>query len=500
MEKFLIALKITTQLDCLFIIFIGVFSGIIAGALPGISSPMALSLLIPFTYSMSPTMAIILLAANYYGTTYGGSISAILFRAPGTPEASCTVFDGYPMAQKGLAGKALGTAIISSTIGGMSSCIILTLIAPKLGIVALKFGPPEYFALALLGLSAVTSAGKSSLIEQIKAISTMSIGLLTAVVGLQYTTGITRFTFGLTKLLVGFNYVPCVIGLFAMSQVFSNAGKVGADTIISEKMKKVQTELMKFRDIAKFKWIILRSAAIGWVLGTLPGTGSTISAFIAYNETVRTSKYPEKFGTGMQEGIVAPETANNAAASATFIPTLTLGIPGGSSTAVILGAFLIHGIIPGPGLFTKNPEVFVYPLFISGFIANTMMFFIGVYLSKYIAKVLYIRKSILNTIILLLCIVGSFALNNNIFDVWVMLIMGVFGYILMKLNFPLAPMILGIILGPIAEKAFVISMILSNNNPWVFFTRPISGPITILAILAFLIPFSRVFLKKVKSS
>ncbi len=499
MESILIAMQTIFSLSYLLIIFLGVLSGVIAGALPGVSSPMALALLIPFTYGMSPSMAIVLLAANYYGTTYGGSITAILFRAPGTPEASATVFDGYPMAQKGRPEKALGTAISASTIGGMSSCVLLLLVAPQLGRAALKFGPQEYFALALLGLSAVTSAGKSGPVAQVKALATMFLGLFTAVVGLDHITVISRFTFGLPRLLVGLSYVPCIIGLFAMSQVFENAESMAGDMVLAEKMSKVKAELMTFAEIVKFKWIMLRSAAIGWILGALPGTGSTISAFIAYSVTQRMSKHPEKFGTGVQEGIVAPETANNAAASTTFIPTLTLGIPGGSSTAVILGAFMIHGVVPGGELFTVHPEKFVYPLFISGFVANAMMFAIGMVLCKYIGRILSVRRSILNSIIVILCVVGSFSLNNNLFDVWVMLGMGILGYILSKFDFPLAPMVLGIILGPIAERSFMISMLLSQNDPLVFFTRPISGPLTIIAILAFFYPVVSTYLRKKKA-
>ena len=480
---------------CLLITFIGVFTGVIAGALPGVSSPMALAILIPFTYSMSPTMAIIFLVANYYGTTYGGSITAILLRTPGTPEASCTVFDGYPMAQEGQAGKALGIAVTVSTIGGMSSNVLLCLFAPPIGIMALKFGPPEYFALTLLGFTAVTSVGAGPL-KQIKALLSVLIGLFLVTVGLDPVTGVSRFTFGWSRLLVGFSYVPCIIGLFAMAQVFKEAESLIGDTELADKMKKVKAEVMSLTEMLEYKWLMLKSAAIGWFLGALPGTGSTISAFIAYGEAVRSSGHPEKFGTGIPEGIIAPETANNAATSTTLIPTLTLGIPGGSSTAVIMGAFMIHGIVPGPSLFTSHPEQFVYPLFMSGFVANAMMFVTGLFLCRYAGKMLLIRRSILTSLLVILCVVGSFTLNNNMFDVWVMFIMGVFGYMLLKLDFPVAPLILGIILGPISEKSFMTSMLMSNNNPLVFLTRPISGFLTVAALFAFSLPFTRKYFKR----
>lgn len=480
---------------CLLITFIGVFTGVIAGALPGVSSPMALAILIPFTYGMSPAMAIIFLVANYYGTTYGGSITAILLRAPGTPEASCTVFDGYPMAQKGQAGKALGIAITASTIGGMSSNVLLCLFAPPIGIMALKFGPPEYFALTLLGYTAIASVGADP-IKQTKALLSLLLGLLICTVGVDGMTGVSRFTFGWSKLLVGFSYVPCIIGLFAMSQVFKEAESLLGDAELANKMKKVKAEVMTLGEILEFKWLILKSAAIGWFLGALPGTGSTISAFIAYGEAVRVSKHPEKFGTGIPEGIVAPETANNAASSTTLIPTLTLGIPGGSSSAVILGAFMIHGIVPGPDLFLVHPEQFVYPLFMSGYIANAMMFATGLFLCRYAGKMLLVRRSILTSLIVILCVVGSYTLSNNMFDVWVMFIMGVVGYIMGRLDFPVAPLILGIILGPISEKSFLTSMLMSDNNPFIILTRPVSGLLTLAALFAFSLPFTRKYFKR----
>jgi putative tricarboxylic transport membrane protein len=380
LEGFLFALS---PLNILYIL-LGGMSGIFFGALPGISSSMGVVLLLPFTYGMNGISAISMLVANFCGSTYGGSITAILFATPGTPEAVMTVLDGHPMHKQGKGGKALGLAVSASVIGGLFSSIMMLFMCIPLAKVAIQFGSADYVALSVLGLTAISGLGTGS---QIKTLISGLIGLALATFGTDEITGITRFNFGSITFVNGIHFIPVMIGAFALSEVFMQAiEKIEDKSLDLSSLKKIKVNPMTWEEFWLYKWTIFKSAILGLAIGALPGTGGTIAAVLAYSEAVRSSKEPERFGTGMPEGVIAPETANNAATGGAMVPTLTLGIPGSGTTAVILGAFVIHGMRPGPLLFTTQPTL-LYAVFISMIIANLMLFIGGIFGVKAFAQV-----------------------------------------------------------------------------------------------------------------
>lgn len=478
----------------LLIVFTGAMIGVFFGALPGISSAMGCVLLLPFTYRMGPLPALLLLTSAFCGATYGGSVTSILFKTPGTPEAVMTTFDGYAMHQKGQGGKALGLAISASVIGGLFSTFVLLLVAPPLARVALSFGPAEYFALAVLGLSAISSLGHKS---QAKSLVACCIGLALATFGTDMITGIERYTFGSPLLLNGVHFIPVMIGAFAAAEVFKQiAVRTPKEAL---KIERFTISLMSLKEFLAMKWLILKSAVLGVIIGILPGTGGTIASVMAYSEAVRSSKRPELFGTGIPEGIVAPETANNASTGGAMVPTLTLGIPGSGTTAVMLGAFLILGLRPGPLLLREQP-VLLYAIFAGMFLANLLLFlggYLGVRLFSQISRLPY---AIQGSIILLLCFIGSYALNNDIGHVWVMLASGVIGYFLNKYGFSVAGMVLGLVLGEIAEEGLRKAMLISHGSWLAMLSRPVAGPIFLLAILSLLTPYIRSSMERKKRS
>src|SRR5210317_275177 len=396
-------------------VFVGVLGGMILGAMPGLTAPMGVALLIPFTYGMMPVPAITMLVSLYCGATFGGSIAAILVHAPGTPAAAATTFDGYPLAQKGQAGKALGMACISSALGGLFSVVVLILLAPVLAEIAIKFGPPEYFALAVFGLSMISSLGSRSVVKNLLG---GTIGVFIACVGMDSISGFSRYDFGLTHLMDGISFIPVMIGLFAATEVFRQAEK-GIRKIVVD--RKISGLLPTWKEIKSVKTTLIRSSLIGTFIGILPAEGGTVASFIGYNEAKRFSKTPEKFGTGCLEGIAGPECANNAATGGAMIPTMALGIPGSGTTAVILGALLVHGMRPGPLLFLQHTNV-VYAVFIGMFLANLMFLGLGLGGAKIFSQILRVPNYVLSPIILVLCVVGTYALHNNMADVWIMLI------------------------------------------------------------------------------
>jgi putative tricarboxylic transport membrane protein len=467
------------------LILCGVILGIIVGALPGLGTAAGVAILIPVTLWMQPDQAIGFLGAVYAAGTCGGSITSILFRIPGEAQSAATMFDGYPMAQQGKAGRALGLSMTASAIGGVFSAIVLATIAPQLAKVALRFDQAEYFALCVFGMSTVTSLGSGS---QLKAVISLLIGLFVVTVGIDSVTGVERFTFGSDRLRYGISYVPVIVGLFGLSQFFNNTGTIVFKDIEKAEMG-TKTQFGVIKEFMHMKATMIRSILIGTFVGTLPGTGGTASSLMAYNEAVRWSKHPEKFGTGIDEGIAAPEFANNAAIGGALVPTLTLGIPGSSTTAVILAALMSHGLTPGPNLFLFNKDL-VWSIFAGFFAANVIMIFAGLFGVWMFAKVLDVPRSILNWCIFLLCIVGAFGINNNMMDVWIMFAFGLLGYGLEKGGFPMTPLVLGIILGPITENALVKGTMIYESM-WPFFTRPISGTLMMLAIISFLVPTIR---------
>jgi putative tricarboxylic transport membrane protein len=469
-------------------VFSGVLMGIIIGALPGLTSPMGVALLIPFTYTMEPVPAICMLVALYCGGTFGGSISAILVHAPGTPAAAATTFDGYPLAQKGEAGKALGMACISSSIGGLFSVIILILLAPTLAEIAIKFGPPEYFALAVFGLSMISSLGAKAVLKNLIG---GTIGVFIACVGMDEISGFGRYDFGMTHLMDGISFIPVMIGLFAATEVFRQAD-IGIRKVVVD--RKISGLLPTWQEIKSVKTTLIRSSLIGTFIGILPAEGGTVASFIGYNEAKRFSKEPEKFGTGVLEGVAGPECANNAATGGAMIPTLALGIPGSGTTAVILGALLVQGMRPGPLLFLQHTDV-VYSVFVGMFFANLMFLFLGLAGAKLFSKVLLVPNYVLSPIILVLCMVGTYALHNNMADVWIMLAFGIIGYKMKEYGFAAAPIVLGLVLGELIEISLRRSLIVFENNPLVFFTRPWSAAFIVLTILGLCSPAIRTWIE-----
>jgi putative tricarboxylic transport membrane protein len=477
----------------LLIIFIGSSIGILSGGIPGVSGTMAIALAIPVTYAMSPTASLLLLVSLYASSVYAGSISGILFRTPGAPEGAPATLDGYAMAKKGLAGEALGVDIFSSVTGGIFGTIVLALVAPQLAKVALQFGPSEFFALAFLGLSVVSSVGTKN---ESKAIISVLMGLFVATVGIDMISGFNRFTFGTTSLLSGISFIPTIIGLFAVAEVLKRIReKRGMAGVRSQ----ARAKLPSLKLINKLKGLILRSASIGTFIGILPGVGATTGAFVGLSEAIRWSKHPEKFGTGIPEGIAAPEAANNAACSGAMVPLLTLGIPGSAATALMLGAFLIHGLKPGPLLFIQQP-VLVYSVFVAMFLANLSIIILAKLFIRYFSKIIELPYNVLGPGIIIFCVTGVFAVRNNFGDIWIMIIFAILGFFMEKYNYPLAPLILGVVLGPIAEQNLRQAMIISDNNPMVLVSTPISAILIVLSVLSLFSPQLRLLWVKIREA
>lgn len=462
---------------------IGCATGILFGALPGISSAMGVVLLLPFTYTMDGVSAIILLVANFAGSTYGGSITSILFATPGTPEAVMTVLDGHPMHKKGQGGKALGLAVSASVLGGLFSAVMMVVLCVPLSKIALEFSPAEYVALAIIGLTAIAGLGAKS---QLKTLISGLLGLALATFGGDEITGIIRFNFGSYDFVNGIHFIPVMIGAFALSEVFMQAMEKIEERDLSI-TKKIKVELMSMAEFIKYKWVILKSAFLGMFIGTLPGAGGTIASVLAYSEAVRSSKHSEDFGTGVPEGVIAPETANNASNGGALVPTLTLGIPGSGTTAVILAAFILHGMRPGPLLFISQPDL-LYAVFVALIIADLMLIVGGIYGVRLFAQVSRFPYYLQGATILVLCFIGSFALQNDILNSWIMLLAGIVGFFMKRFGFSVAGLVLGLVLGELIELNIRKMMIISGGDWSGLFLRPIAGPIFLLAIAAVAFP------------
>ncbi len=448
------------------LIFVAVLIGVIVGALPGLSSPMAVALLLPFTISMEPVPAISMMAALYCAGTFGGSICAILINAPGAPPAVATAFDGYPMAKRGEAGRALGIAAISSISGGIFSLIIFLVATPLLAKIATSFRPMEYFALAVFALSMLASiSGKSPVRNLIAG----AVGVLLGTVGIHLTTGVERFTFDLPVMTGGIGFVPVLIGLFALAELLNQSE--AADKAY-ERIKAVVVKLPTREDLRRIWGTILRSSGIGTFIGVLPAEGATVAAIMGYNEAKRWSKHKEEFGTGCPEGIAGPEAANNAATGGAMVPTLALGIPGSATTAVILAALIMHGFRPGPYLMKQTPE-FVYAIFAAMLLANFMFLVIGLAGAKVFSRITLIPRSFLWPAVFVFALVGSYSYGASLMDVWVMLIAGFIGFVMLRHSFAPAPLVMGLILGKLVEESFSQSMILLDNQWWRLLESPI---------------------------
>ena len=471
----------------------GVLIGLVVGATPGLTGVMAVAILVPLTYGIDPTMAFVLFTAVYAVSVYSGSITAVLFRTPGTSESAATVLDGYEMTKKGKPHEALGHAMFSSFLGGTIGAILLLFIAPQLARVALEFGSPEVFALIAFTMVAVASLGVGN---QAKGILCAIFGLFLATIGLDIITGVPRYTFGVPILYAGLQFIPVILGLFAVSEALRTIqGSVTAGRVI----EKTKSTLPGIKTIKKLLPTYLQSIPIGVGIGALPGVGATTASFVSYSQAVRWSKHPERFGTGIPEGIAAPESANNAAAMTAMVPLLSLGIPGSATTAVMLGAFLMFGLRPGPLLFSQQP-VFVYTIMIAAIIANLLIIAVSPLFIRGFSRILQVPTGVLATIILILCVVGSFAIRNNLVDVWMVFLFGFVGYALDKYKYPTAPIAIGLILGQLGEQEFRRSLVLSGGTPMIFVTNPISAVFLGLSILMLLAPVFRILRRRLSTS
>jgi len=470
-------------------LFFGVAGGIIVGALPGLTASVGIILLLPFVYQLDASTAMVMLCGMFCGAIYGGSISAILISTPGTPSAAATVLDGYPLAQKGEAGKAIGVATIASATGGIISTFCLMFIAPQLARFALKFGPEEYFALMIFGLTIIASVSGKSLI---KGLISGFFGLLIATVGLDPVTGYARFSFNIPNLMTGFTLLPVLIGLFAISQIFVQLETVGMK--IRHYKQEIKNVLPSFKELKKLFVVIIPCSFLGTFIGVIPGTGGAIASFLAYSEAKRWSKNPESFGKGNIIGVAAPEAANNGTTGGAMVPLLSLGIPGDVVTAVMLGALLLIGIRPGHLLYTEHPEI-VNPIFAGMLLANVLILLLGILSVRLFPQVLKIPNSILFPVIFTLCFLGAFSLNNSVYDMFIALVFGIIGYIMKKNDFPVAPIVLGVILGPILEDELGRALIISHGNWKVLFQSPIAIFFYVISTLSLWFSVKRQFFK-----
>ncbi len=466
----------------LLIVLLGTFVGIFVGAMPGLSSIMGLSLMLPLTLRFEGTTGILMLLGVFCGAIYGGSITAILVKTPGTANSAATVLDGYPLTQRGEAARALGISTFSSTFGGLFSAVMLLWTAPLLSKVALSFTSPEYFSLAIFGLSMVTSLSSKNVA---KGLISAVFGLMLGTVGMDALTGVKRFTFGSTYLLGGIAMVPVLIGLYAFAQGLANVEAAGEEH--KHAGVKLKHTFPRLSDLRRTLPTMLRSSVIGTVVGAIPGTGGDIASWLAYNEARRWDKHPEEFGTGRIEGVAAPEAANNAVSGGALIPLLTLGIPGDAGTAVMLGALMMQGIVPGPLLFTSEQQK-VYTIIVGLFVANLCMGLLGFCGIRLFSKIGDISNRYLTPIVFVFCIVGTFALNNSVNDIFLMLVIGVLAFFLIKLGFPMPPVILGLILGDTLEKNLQRSLMVSKGSFSIFFTRPISLCLLLVAFASVFLP------------
>ncbi len=476
----------------LLLIVLATLGGILVGALPGLNATNGVALLLPFTITMEPIAAIAVLTTIYCAATFAGAITAILINTPGTSASATTCLDGYPLAQRGEAGRALGMAAVSSTIGGIISVICLMAAAPLLAGAAYKFAPPEYFALTVFGLSMLASIGEES---SIKSIMSGAFGVLLATVGIDLLTTVERFTFGMNELTEGIGFVPVMIGVFGIAELLTQAGQLG---IVRERITLRAIQLPSKADYQKTWKAILRSSGIGTFIGILPAEGATIASMIGYNEAKRWSKTPEEFGKGSIEGIAGSEAANNSATGGAMVPTLALGIPGSPTAAVILAGLMVHGLRPGPTMFTEQ-STFVFAIFWSMLLVNVLFFFVGLYGARIFARATLIPLTILWPMVFLFSMVGAYALDQSMIDVWIALIFGVIGYLMKRYGFSVVSLAIGLILGGMLEKRLGQSMVMLDEQWWLIATRPLSLLFLVLTVLALAGPFMLRKIKAIKS-
>ncbi len=469
-------LSVVSDPVSLLIILAGTAMGLIFGSLPGLTATMGVALLIPLTYTMEPVQAIGMMLGCYVGGIAGGAIPAILLNIPGTPDACVTTMDGHPMAKRGEGAKALGWAAFASGIGTFFSWIVLILAAPLLASICIEFGSPEYCALAFFGLSVIIAVSGKSLIKGIIA-GLLGVGI--SFIGVDPIWGNMRYTFDSIYMIGGIALMPALIGFYSIPQILK--GCTGSNIEASHDKIRVRDFVPSLRDLWKNKFTIMRSSIIGTVIGAIPATGGNIAAYIAYDQTKKWSKDPDSFGKGNYQGVISAEAANNGVCGGAMIPLTTLGIPGDSVTAMLLGGLIIHGIQPGPLLFASNPEV-VYGLFTTLLIGTLFMVLLQMFGIRIFVKILSVPVNFLNAILVVLSLVGAYALNNNFFDVVVALALGFIGFIMSKADFPMAPAVLGLVLGSKFETEFRRSLQMSHNSLSIFFTRPIACGLILIAV------------------
>lgn len=464
--------------------FLGVFMGTIIGVLPGIGPSAGIALLIPITYGMNPTSALIMMAGIYYGAKYGGSTTAILIRTPGEAASVMTSIDGYEMAKKGRAGAALAVSAIGSFIAGTIGVVGLTLFAVPLTSIALKFGPAEYFTLMLFAMTAIsTLTGKSPA----KGVLATLLGLIIATIGIDLQSGQARYTMGIPEFQDGVGFVVVVVGLFAMAEVFRGLEGIVRGT--SAEAMKITGKLWLTREEWKRSiGPIWRGGIIGFVIGVLPGAGGTIAAIMSYTTEKRISKHPEEFGRGAIEGVAGPEAANNSDTAGAMVPLLTLGIPGGGATAVMLGAFIMYGVQPGPMLFQTRPDL-VWGLIDSMYIGNVMLLILNLPLIGLFVRLLYIPQGILYPLIVTISAIGAYAINGSVVDLWLILLFGIIGYVFDKVDIPVAPLVLSLVLGGIMEQSFRQAMTISGGDTKIFYGSTITVTLLVMSAISVLLPF-----------
>ncbi len=461
------ALDLVLNVNSFLALFVGVVVGVVAGAIPGMSATMAVALALPFTFALQPVTGILLLLGVYKGGIFGGSIPAILIKTPGTPASSATILDGYPMAEKGQAGKALGMALYASCTADMMSNLALIMFAGWLASFALSFRPPEFFTLIFFSLTIIAGVSGKSLLKGLLA---AALGLLLTTVGLDLVYGTNRFNFNEPNLMGGFNFIAVLIGLFAIPEIIAYAFKPSDGDGKVRALGQHNVTLAEYKRCFKS---IMRGGLIGVVLGAIPGIGAAPAAFLSYSEARRNSPNKENFGKGEIEGVAASEAGNNGVCGATLIPLLALGIPGDVITAIIIGAFMIHGLQPGPTMFVANANI-IYALFIGLIVSSVMLLFVGYFAIRAFRFIADIPSSVLLPTVLILCVFGGYAVNNSVFDIMVMFVMGWLGYLMMRLELPAAPFLIAFILGPLLEDNFRQSMLMSSGDISILVSSPIT--------------------------
>lgn len=466
--------------------FVGVFLGTVVGILPGLGSPATVAMLLPLTTTMNPTAALIMMTGIFYGAKYGGSTTSILLNLPGEPSSVVTCLDGHQMARQGRAGPALGIAAIASFVAGTVGVIGLMLVAPPLSRFALRFGPPEYFGLMLIGLTLVVFLGEGSLL---KSLLSCVLGLLLSIVGADVFTAESRFTFGQVELLDGIDLIVASVGIFAIGEILVNIEQ-GLSTTLLQVPKGIRNLLPSWQDLKDCRFAFLNGSVVGFLAGTIPGGGATIASFLSYGIEKAVSRRPEKFGTGVVEGVAAPEAANNSETGGALVPLLTLGIPSSNTTAILLAGLTVWGLRPGPLLIQENPDLF-WGLVASMYIGNVMLLILNLPLVPLFAQIMRLPMVVMYPLIAGISMVGVYSVANSVFDLWMLMGFGILGYAMRKLGFPAAPLILGMVLGRRLELALRQSLMMSQGLVTIFFTRWLSALMIGTAVLLLLIPMAR---------